>query len=91
MYRTLPGWLPRHPGKLSRSGTRERKAINALLEHINQMGPEIGDLMVDQPETHRWLPMPVSPVLATPATFVTIFAVTIPATVNGRPEIPPRG
>jgi hypothetical protein len=53
----------------------QRITMSMLLEHINQMGPEMGDLTVDQPENHQWLHSPVSPVLSTPALVIMMLAV----------------
>jgi hypothetical protein len=55
--------------------------MNSLLERINHVSPEFGDLRVDRPETHRWLPTPMTPVLATPA--VALLAVVAFATAGG--------
>jgi hypothetical protein len=65
--------------------------MSKLLEHINQMGPEIGDLMVDQPETHRWLPMPVVPVLSTPVCIPGImFVIAASGCLTGSSDKPCR-
>lgn len=47
--------------------------MSRIVDHINQV-PDVGDLMFDQPETQRWLPTPVTPVLATPAALVVAVA-----------------
>ena len=41
--------------------------MSRIVDHLNHVAPEIADLTVDQPANHRWLPTPVTPVLATPA------------------------
>ena len=40
--------------------------MSRLVEHINNAAPEVDDLTVDQPSTHRWLPTSVAPVLGFP-------------------------
>ena len=54
--------------------------MSRIVEHINQVAPEIGDLTIDQPTVCRWLPAHTAPVLATPtityAVGVALAAVT---------------
>lgn len=44
--------------------------MSRIVDRINEV-PDIGDLTIDQPETYRWFPAPATPVLSTPAAFIS--------------------